>query len=296
MSEYRSAVLPTKMIQVIRQLPFGSALVFRIYNRLLMHFAPKQLATTFFGMKMRVDVRDFLQSTIYHFGTWEANESRLLVQLIRPGDTVLDIGANVGFHSLLFARSVGPDGRVIAIEAHPRLVARVEEQLRLNDVRNVRIVNVAVSDEVGEILLYEGPTSNSGATSIVASRGTTKSITVPAAPIMSLLTPEEIASISLIKIDIEGAEAPVLRDLLDHIDEFPQRLAFAVEADGADDSGWPTIFERFLASGFSAARVQRSYDWRDFERQQFLRPEAIQVLPAGVSDILFVRDETGPAS
>lgn len=289
MTQSASIVRPSVMILALRRLPFGAKQAVRIYNRLLMLLAPRQVATTYFGARMRVDMRDFLQATIFHFGTWEPAESQLLDRFIRPGDTALDIGANVGFHSLLFATRVGPEGRVIAIEAHPRLAERIAEQLQLNQLANVRIVNVAVSDKAGEVLLYEGPSSNSGATSIMASRRSANSIKVRAAPIMSLLSPEEIAQISLIKIDIEGAEGPVLRDLLDHIDQFPKLLAFAVEANSDEDDGWPAIFDRFLAAGFSAFRVKQNYDWASIVDEQRVEPVAIRSLPSGSADILFVR-------
>jgi FkbM family methyltransferase len=289
-----TAIRRNGAMRAIHRLPFGRRPASRLYNRLLMHLAPHRTATTYFGATMRVDMRDFLQATIFHHGTWEPNVSSALEALARPGDVVADIGANIGYYTLLLAKRVGPSGHVVAIEAHPRFAAIVRENVALNGFGNVRVEQLAVSDRTGELILHEGPRSNSGSTTTRERRGLAPSFSVPARSLFEILSADEIARVSLIKIDIEGAEGPVLRELLDRIDLFGPRLAIAVEVNPEDDAGWADIFARFLAAGFRAVRMENDYRWETLEAEAAAPRVEIVALPEGVADILFVRGQALP--
>ncbi len=82
-------------------------------------------------------------------GTFEPVEQRRFVDFVRPGMTVYDLGANVGFYSLLASRLVGPTGRVIAVEPLPRNIAYLQRHVVANAATNVTIVQGAVSDAPG---------------------------------------------------------------------------------------------------------------------------------------------------
>ena len=73
-------------------------------------------------------------------GTYERELQEVFTAHVRPGDVVFDVGANVGFYSLLAARLVGPKGRVVAFEPAARNVALLEQHLRLNRVTNVIVI------------------------------------------------------------------------------------------------------------------------------------------------------------
>jgi FkbM family methyltransferase len=68
---------------------------------------------------------------------------------LRPGDVAYDIGANAGFFTLLMSRLVGPSGHVHAFEPLPLNVARLRRHLRINNIANVTVHPVAVSDKTG---------------------------------------------------------------------------------------------------------------------------------------------------
>ena len=75
---------------------------------------------------------------------------KVLERNLKPGDTFIDVGANIGFVSLNLARHVGPDGKVIAIDPQQSMPGRIGEHCQMNDIDNVVIVQEAMSDEVGE--------------------------------------------------------------------------------------------------------------------------------------------------
>jgi hypothetical protein len=77
------------------------------------------------------DTRDILQQ--YYFGVWEPNLTHWIVGRLRRGDTFVDVGANIGYYSLLASKLVGPGGSVVALEASPTIFHQLQDNLRLNN-------------------------------------------------------------------------------------------------------------------------------------------------------------------
>ena len=189
------------------------------------------------GFRMRLDLRDDIQCTIARNGEWEGEIFDACAALVRPGDTVLDVGAHVGYASLRFAQWVGAGGRVIAFEPLPAHLAAVRENLELNGwLDRASLVAAAASDRSGEAhfavrdglnlgvgALAAGPASRTAAS--VAGTGThnapiagSVADTVVATVAMDDWLDAEpdrrrVAHIALCKIDIEGAEGLALRGL-----------------------------------------------------------------------------------
>jgi tRNA G37 N-methylase Trm5 len=86
--------------------------------------------------------------------TWEPVETELLRKLIKPGDVVLDVGANIGYYAVLFGRWVGDGGWVIAVEPEPDNFSLLCRNLAANGSSNVIPLPVAASDRFGELALY----------------------------------------------------------------------------------------------------------------------------------------------
>ncbi|HEX6832536.1 MAG TPA: FkbM family methyltransferase, partial [Rudaea sp.] len=78
-------------------------------------------------------------------GSYEYDKQRLFARVARSGDVVFDIGANVGFYTLLAATCVAPTGRVVAFEPMPSNVKRIHQHLKLNRIGSVHSVEAAVS-------------------------------------------------------------------------------------------------------------------------------------------------------
>lgn len=281
---------PSTAVSIIAKAPVGRKLLLRIWNRLLMHVAPRQVALTYFGAKLECDVRDMIQATIIHFGVWEPRVSLKLAELIAPGAVVVDVGANIGYYSLLFAGRTGPAGKVVAVEALTKLAEVVRFNAARNGLDNIRVVNVAASDRPGELTLYQAPSTNIGMTTTRGDRGFPATEKVMALPLTEILTDEEMRRTSLIKIDIEGGEVPVVRHLLDNLDRFSSGPAVAVEASVADNPEWAELFDRFLAAGYRAYDLHNDYDWMSMLEADALVPTALDHLPSSQTDLLFVRE------
>lgn len=175
----------------------------RIHERLLDVMPGDHLVSTLpGGERVRLSAR-------YRHLSWNPEEYGAFRHAVRPGSTVLDVGANVGAYSLLFALWAGPSGRVIAFEPAPASVAGLREQLRLNGLSDrVEVVPSAVADVVG-FASFECD-GVSGSNAIVSRASGARLITVATTSIDAFCAGRGVRP-DVIKIDVEGAELDVLR-------------------------------------------------------------------------------------
>jgi FkbM family methyltransferase len=247
----------------IQHLPGGRALFWKFYNKLYKSFVHTSISSTYFGASVNCDLRDLLGGFIYHFGIWEPHISYVIQSRLRPGDLFCDIGANIGYYSLLGSRAVGVSGSVVAVEPSPDLFSKLKANLAQNGCTNVRVVNVAISDRLGELTLYRGPEYNAGAATTVPNRGFRRECEVAALPVEQVLTSEERRRLRLIKIDVEGAEGPILRHFLDTLDLYSDKIEVIVELsdkDYIDSSITQNVIVRdFASAGFNAYAIPNAY-------------------------------------
>jgi FkbM family methyltransferase len=207
------------------------------------------------GFRVFVDPRDrVIAKKLILYGGFEAREIELLCSLVRPGDCVLDVGANIGLYSLALSRAVGPDGCVIAVEPDPDNRALLRRNLEANGCDNVTIIEEALGDESRNALLY-GPEDNRGALSTTDFMGVGASRAIPIRMRRGDSVIRQIGrSPRVAKIDVEGAEPLVIAGLGVHL---PQVLLFEfvpwlLRAAGHDPGG----FLRKLSDvGYSLAIV-----------------------------------------
>ncbi|GFE23132.1 FkbM family methyltransferase [Streptomyces nigrescens] len=207
-----------------------AALATRYLNPWLRDHPRQRLVRTRFGAAMAVDTQDLIQRFVYLFGLWEPHMTHWLQRRLRPGDTYIDVGANVGYFSLLASQLVGEEGRVVAIEASPTFHARVLQHAEINGCSNLRTVNAAVADERKTVTLILASSNNMGAASIVPYGGPAEStLDVEAYPLPQVLDADDIAGARVIKIDVEGAEGAVIRGLAPVLDKLRPDAEITVE-------------------------------------------------------------------
>lgn len=138
-------------------------------------------------------------------GSYEYTQRRLFEQSVRPGDTVYDVGAHVGFYTLLASVLVGPTGRVVALEPLRSNLFYLRRHLDLNGVRNALVVEGAAIDRAGEVRMLE---SSDRSQSRVDAKGT---VAVRAFTLDQLVFQDGLPAPTVMKVDVEGAEYVVLR-------------------------------------------------------------------------------------
>ena len=257
--------------------------------------------TTEDGIHLRCRLPDLIQMFVYLFGTWEPDLAAFLRRRLRPGDTFIDVGANIGCVSALASRLVGPRGTVIAIEPSPAVIAALQETVARNDLTNIRLVAAAVSDCDHELPLFSGPNHNIGLTTTVARGGFREQGRVRAAPLGSLVTSEELATARLIKIDVEGAEDRVLAGMLASVDALAADAELVVELSPtwwSDPQLRPIdVLRPFLERGFHVYLLPNDYrPWRylwprDVGAPQRLRDFAVLQRRVARLDIVLSRSD-----
>jgi FkbM family methyltransferase len=140
----------------------------------------------------------------YGSGRFGRERLEALAAVIRPGDALWDIGAHKGFVTLAGSRMVGPLGVVVAIEPALDNLRFLERHLEWNDIRNARVVAVAVSDQVRTSTI-------GGSRSSVAFRLGEGPQEVPVRTVELLAVELDLGRPTVMKIDVEGEEAAVLR-------------------------------------------------------------------------------------
>ena len=148
----------------------------------------------------------------YVRGDNEIPVQELLVSILRSGDVFVDVGANVGFFSILAARIVGPGGSVIAIEPLEPLARAIQEAAKLNHVE-VSVVRAAAGDGTGDrIALWTARPGGASTSGSDIPPDVTGQLLVPAVSLDELHRGGRLGDPTLVKIDVEGAELSVLEE------------------------------------------------------------------------------------
>jgi FkbM family methyltransferase len=161
------------------------------------------------GFRIDADAGDTIGMHLYYWSTWESNEAHVIKKILRPGNCFLDVGANVGFFTLLASRIVGRTGHVIAIEATPETARCLLANLELNDATNVVVQQLAVADRKGVVSLNRRWAKNQGSNQISLEL-------LEGGETVECCTLDELVGdqkVDFIKMDIEGAELLAVRGM-----------------------------------------------------------------------------------
>lgn len=158
-----------------------------------------------FGAKFAANVgRSATHKLLYLEGERFVEERFLIKSLLKPGMTVVDVGANIGYYLMMFEQAVGKHGYVICIEPSEENLPELETNIKINGFGNVALHKVAIGMEEGSIGLRRG--INSGITPL--DKGTYQ---VPLKRLDTLVT----GKVDFLKIDVEGYEGQVLQGAMD---------------------------------------------------------------------------------
>lgn len=214
------------------------------------------------GFRLRCELEDWLSQHVFVSGSYEESTADLACRLVSPGSTVIDVGANVGFYTLLFSRLVGATGWVIALEPMPLALARLRRHLSMNRVSNVEVHAIAAAADRRRASFFLGPPEHTSISSLHP-RADSAEITVDCAPLDDIVG--DAAQVELIKIDAEGAEGEVLVGATRTLDRGVRHIIAEV-----NDTGWPG---RLLERGY------RMF-WIDWDRLRSLENPFDPALPS----------------
>jgi FkbM family methyltransferase len=160
---------------------------------------------------MQVNLRDWIGQHIYVCGEYEPPVARLIQSVLREGDVFIDVGANIGYFSLLASKSVGLAGQVLAFEPDPQTRQMLSTNVEINHKHNIIVNEQALSDCLGEVSFYQAPREHSGLSSMRRLESAAGATIVQAGPLEAFFP--HITGVRLVKIDVEGAESLVLHGM-----------------------------------------------------------------------------------
>lgn len=168
----------------------------------------------YFDLCLYLYLGNDLSSQLFIAGCIEPNEFYFLSQILSPGMTFIDIGANEGLYTLFAAKLVGSEGQVLAFEPSQREFDRLQANLALNQVSNVQPFQLALSNTSGNQQLQIAENEHSGQNTLgefayagVACAGVEM---VPVRPLDEVLQEVGVRYVDVMKMDVEGAEFSVL--------------------------------------------------------------------------------------
>jgi len=161
-------------------------------------------------------------------GTWELQIEETMLRFVRPGDTVIDLGANIGYYTIILCVAVAPEGKVYAFEAHPDLVRLIKATMYINGLSHlVELHCCAVSDRPGTLSLALSP-DHYGSGNVVPpgfiptyDENYPNRLDVPAVTLDATLA-DRIPAVDLLHMDIEGSEPLALRGAQTLIERSPR--------------------------------------------------------------------------
>lgn len=210
--DYQTPKLSLQALRsLIRLLPRGR-------NHILSRFAnyanekSNHLVSTEYGFKNIVSIKDQIGRDIFFHGVYEPVTAAIIEHLLQPGDTFIDVGANIGFFTLLAAKSVAPDGRVYAFEPSSKIRGMLNASLNNNLYKNITVEDKACTETSGKFNLIEGNSAELGGTK-VTDEAIDGNELVNGVSLDEYILSNKILSIDLLKMDIEGGEDAALKGM-----------------------------------------------------------------------------------
>lgn len=209
---------------------------------------------------------------LVNYGVWEPLETAVLRRQLHEGDTFIDVGANVGYYTLIASRLVGPTGRVVAFEPDPTNCGLLRRSVEANGLKNVIVEQKALSNQPGTLKLYLEE-DNKGGHKVFAFGGQRPFVEVEAVRLDDYLKNDR-RRIGLIKIDTEGAEGAILQGMHETLRQH-QDVKLLVEF-------FPMLLHTF---GSDAAKMLGDLESMEFELRD-VNERNFQMTPVTAKDLL----------
>lgn len=215
--------LPASLINFLLKLDISRKSKIRLitianhYPDFLADVSHQILTGTNFGFNIFCDRRDIIGQTIIETGQWEGLMSRTIQAILSPGDCAMDIGANMGYDSLLMSQIVGATGSVIAFEPDHNNLRRLLENTKNLQFQNIAIASLALADIESLVRMEIANIENTGMSNLRHAESNSLSQPVLVSRLANLMEFVTPINISLVKIDVEGFEFKVIKGMGDYL-------------------------------------------------------------------------------
>lgn len=209
-----------------------------------------------------LNLSDWVQQLVYFFGVYEfeKRETNAWIALTEENSTIMDIGSNFGYYSLLSGAKY-ESCKIIAFEPAPETFNRLVENINLNNYRNISPYNLGVSLNPGFFTLYLANDDNSGMTSLsMPDSFSGRKVEVEVVNIDDFLMEKSLKNINLVKIDVEGNELNVLRSMQNVIRSDKPIIFIELLNNQLNKFGHSItqIFDFFMNNGYECFEIDKS--------------------------------------
>ena len=166
------------------------------------------------GSLLFIYSRDFIGRMVYFFEDLDPKVTWVCQRILRPGDIMIDVGANVGLISIIAARLVGKTGTIHSFEPQPSLLDLFQQSIKANLYNQIILHPVGLSDRNGKMSL-KVPKNNYGKGSLSRDYPAAETIEIPIFKLSEYMKKYQLESIRLMKIDVEGHETQVIKGALE---------------------------------------------------------------------------------
>jgi FkbM family methyltransferase len=213
------------------------------------------------GGEVLASLDDYVGRAAFFVGDLDRKITWICKQIVREGDTCLDIGANIGIVTVLLADLVGKSGVVHSFEPNPSLSSSIQQAIRRNQINNTTVHAVALGSK-NETLELIIPKGNAGAASLIrdSNRSESDIVNVPVVPLDQLCKEKNINSIRLIKIDVEGFEYEVFlgaQHVLSNIK--PDAILFEMNNRTSDNFYEEPLIKLLYSFGYEFLSIPKSF-------------------------------------
>ena len=216
-------------------------------------------AYPFAGGQIYLDVREKPWVRAMALGVFERLKIDALHWCLKPGMTFVDVGANTGYFALIAARLVGPAGRVLAVEPEPENCERIRRNIELNGYQNIDVAQVALGDRQGDVELHLAHDHGHHSLLPTSPDRAGLSLTVPLRTLDDLLVEHRIDQVDAMKIDVEGAEATVLRGAAATVRKNP-RIVLLIDLHESLGIDPAEVCDLLVELGLAIFQVKPPYD------------------------------------
>jgi len=188
----------------------------------------KKLPENFF---MLLNPAEHIQQQLFWYGYYEKELGDLIKKVLRPGDVFLDIGANIGYFSLLVSNNV-PNARVISFEPVQYLFQKLEENISVNNIKNIMAIKAAAGEIDEEKEIFISGSDNLGMSSFQQPENYSgKKEKVKVVRIDDWFHTSHLSKVDVIKLDVEGSELAALKGMNDILTQFKPLLIIEINCE-----------------------------------------------------------------